>query len=372
MKRREVFYGDIAEMENLQVSYETGETIAEANESCQMVLQLLNRLSDKNRLTVMLHYIDGLTYKEIASIQDVPISTVKGRLYQAKKQLRGEMTSIDTLKEMAPDREFTESVVSIINRMERASEKIQSIRFVLEDATSYLETKRSSIRTIEYEAPKKYRVESESTLYISDGKKAFSVNKTENIVTISSPEHLLPIFTSEFIPQRFFLLSREKLLERFTGEMDGKTQVKNREAYILDLKDKSCDVQGPDIQTDKQPVQMGRSWHTSDITTRNFDIAVYVFRTYPMPKEISGRASLKLSVDAQTCVPIFQEFLSYQPGCGCNPQYVRTTVEVTKLQEVNGVSLPVEFEVHSGMGLHQRLAYKDISPQNGIPMGTIR
>lgn len=50
------------------------------------------KLSPEHREVVLLHEIDGFTYEEIASIVDVPVGTVKSRLYHAFLNLRSTLT----------------------------------------------------------------------------------------------------------------------------------------------------------------------------------------------------------------------------------------------------------------------------------------
>ena len=40
---------------------------------------------------VVLHYLDGLNYVEIAAALDVPVSTVEGRLFKSRQRLRTEL-----------------------------------------------------------------------------------------------------------------------------------------------------------------------------------------------------------------------------------------------------------------------------------------
>lgn len=52
------------------------------------VVEGLRRLSDKYRSVVVLVDIDGLTYKEAASVLEIPIGTVMSRLHRARNKLR--------------------------------------------------------------------------------------------------------------------------------------------------------------------------------------------------------------------------------------------------------------------------------------------
>lgn len=64
---------------------------AETNELRAKVRRAISFLSEKNRLTLTLYYIDGLTYEEIGTFLDIPKTTIKSRLYKARKKLKKEV-----------------------------------------------------------------------------------------------------------------------------------------------------------------------------------------------------------------------------------------------------------------------------------------
>ena len=63
------------------------EEVQAARELHDTVLTALKELSDVNREAVIGYYLEGLSYAELAELLDVPISTVKGRLYKGRRQL---------------------------------------------------------------------------------------------------------------------------------------------------------------------------------------------------------------------------------------------------------------------------------------------
>jgi RNA polymerase sigma-70 factor (ECF subfamily) len=51
------------------------------------VLKQVNALPDAQRSAVFLAYVEGLSYREVAAILDVPIGTVMSRLAAARAKL---------------------------------------------------------------------------------------------------------------------------------------------------------------------------------------------------------------------------------------------------------------------------------------------
>ena len=57
-------------------------------EEARWVQAVVGQLSEKNRSVTSLHYFEGKSYEEIAAVLAVPLSTIEGRLYRARKQLK--------------------------------------------------------------------------------------------------------------------------------------------------------------------------------------------------------------------------------------------------------------------------------------------
>lgn len=67
------------------------EAIGEASRDNAVDLELrdaLKRLPESLRLPLLLHHMSGYSLKELSSILHLPVSTLKGRLYEARKQLK--------------------------------------------------------------------------------------------------------------------------------------------------------------------------------------------------------------------------------------------------------------------------------------------
>ena len=53
---------------------------------------MLEALPEKQRVPLILHYLEGFSLEEIAQVVRVPVGTVKYRLHQARKALRVELS----------------------------------------------------------------------------------------------------------------------------------------------------------------------------------------------------------------------------------------------------------------------------------------
>jgi RNA polymerase sigma-70 factor (ECF subfamily) len=73
----------------------TPATLASKGEEAQLLKAAIGRLSEDQRVAVMLRYTEGMTYEETAEYLDVPASTVRGRLYTAKLALRDMLGALE-------------------------------------------------------------------------------------------------------------------------------------------------------------------------------------------------------------------------------------------------------------------------------------
>ncbi|MGN0356007.1 MAG: RNA polymerase sigma factor [Muricoprocola sp.] len=60
-------------------------------EQRQVLLKSLNALSDPYRIPIYLYYLNGLSQAEIAECMNLPIGTIKSRIYKAKRLLKEEL-----------------------------------------------------------------------------------------------------------------------------------------------------------------------------------------------------------------------------------------------------------------------------------------
>ncbi len=85
----------------------------ETNELRAKVRRAISSLSEKNRLALTLYYIDGLTYEEIGTFLDIPKTTIKSRLYKARKKLKKEVLEMtkDEFKQSPLPEDFSSQVL---------------------------------------------------------------------------------------------------------------------------------------------------------------------------------------------------------------------------------------------------------------------
>jgi len=62
--------------------------ITQNKELCSIVMDLLMKLDDDQRIVVVLRDIESMSYEEISTVTDVELGTVKSRLFRARNNLR--------------------------------------------------------------------------------------------------------------------------------------------------------------------------------------------------------------------------------------------------------------------------------------------
>jgi len=67
----------------------------QSEEEKERLVAAIRFLPDHYRTAILMRYMQGLSYREIADVLDVPISTVEGRLFKAKKLLRDLLAAVD-------------------------------------------------------------------------------------------------------------------------------------------------------------------------------------------------------------------------------------------------------------------------------------
>jgi RNA polymerase sigma factor (sigma-70 family) len=87
--------------------------IVERRERDRLVQQAIQSLPEAQRIATTLYYIGGYAQREVAAFLDVPLSTVKNRLYAARKRLKERMIEMveTTLKQMTLPEDFAQRLL---------------------------------------------------------------------------------------------------------------------------------------------------------------------------------------------------------------------------------------------------------------------
>jgi len=96
--------------------------IAETRELHRAVLEAVNQLSPKNRAATLLFYYDQLSLEETAAVLGVSVGAVKGRLHNARKQLRAQLLPIYTERNrpiQTPQRRSVMVKVNVVDVVKR-------------------------------------------------------------------------------------------------------------------------------------------------------------------------------------------------------------------------------------------------------------
>lgn len=100
----------------LQSQEQSPSEIVECDELKNQIFKAVIALPEKERTITVLFYISEYSMAEIGKFLDLPISTIKNRLFSARKKLHKEMVNImgDTFKEKKSGVKFTERVKNMI------------------------------------------------------------------------------------------------------------------------------------------------------------------------------------------------------------------------------------------------------------------
>jgi len=67
-------------------------------ETNQMIWQVVDSIPIKYKELILLRYLQGFKYEEIAEVTDLPVGTVKNRIFKAKEILKSEIEKNGMLK----------------------------------------------------------------------------------------------------------------------------------------------------------------------------------------------------------------------------------------------------------------------------------
>ena len=96
----EVYNEDILDnaLSDLSMDSENPETLLEADELKDAVMEAFQNLPDDIRSTLSLREYDGLSYEEIAKVQNCPIGTVRSRIFKGREIINETFSSLGMSK----------------------------------------------------------------------------------------------------------------------------------------------------------------------------------------------------------------------------------------------------------------------------------
>ncbi len=84
----------------------------------EVVKKLLAKLQESERTVITLHYLGGMTYKEISEFLGVSVGTIKTRVYRARQRLKKEEPMIrETLENFQITPSLTDNIMQEISRL---------------------------------------------------------------------------------------------------------------------------------------------------------------------------------------------------------------------------------------------------------------
>jgi RNA polymerase sigma-70 factor, ECF subfamily len=97
-KKRSVLFSDFDNNENFEQSLpDNGPSVEEIStlaEDKKILDEAISKLPFHYRTVLLLHYVEGFTFKEIGEILDKPLNTVKSHHHRALAELKAALTSL--------------------------------------------------------------------------------------------------------------------------------------------------------------------------------------------------------------------------------------------------------------------------------------
>jgi RNA polymerase sigma factor (sigma-70 family) len=118
-RRATLSISTIDEVREVRAASPNQTDVLEQCERDDSILSAIDSLPEHERIPVMLFYMSGHSQKEISDFLDVPVTTIKKRLFSARSRLREMLVDVvtDSLRQRRPSRDeaFSESVIDMLN-----------------------------------------------------------------------------------------------------------------------------------------------------------------------------------------------------------------------------------------------------------------
>ena len=186
----------------------------------ERVIEAIQSLPEHERVATSLFYINGYSQNEIASFLEVPVSTVKSRLYSARKRLKERMMDMvaDTFgKHPLPD-DFTQNTIekalkeaSDLSHQRRWVESEDMLRDVINDVS------RKLFQEVDFNQER--LVQEISSTYGKDAADPSSVNLKQSPELGKIIEWMLNSWQSK-LPYRYCRQREKDIFDRKDGVAD--------------------------------------------------------------------------------------------------------------------------------------------------------
>lgn len=94
LQKKIFWWSDSAEETREFESDESGDEALDRREQKKLLHQALAELPEKDRLIITMRDIEGMSYDEIAEIENIAAGTVKSRLFTARQRLKTELVQL--------------------------------------------------------------------------------------------------------------------------------------------------------------------------------------------------------------------------------------------------------------------------------------
>lgn len=123
--RKKRFHVDVDETPDLESDQPEPDAELEGKQVREQVMTAIGQLGKAEQETTLLFYINGYSQNEVATMQAVPLGTVKRRLHDARKKLKESMMPVveNVLKESKPKEDFSKRVYDLLTAFQKGGNR---------------------------------------------------------------------------------------------------------------------------------------------------------------------------------------------------------------------------------------------------------
>ncbi|MDG5766157.1 sigma-70 family RNA polymerase sigma factor [Balneolales bacterium ANBcel1] len=93
--RRRIFWWDESDVDpEMFYAAEEGDETLDRRERRRLLYKALGDIAEQDRLMITMRDLEGLSYDEIAEVENVAVGTIKSRIFTARQRLRKKLTEL--------------------------------------------------------------------------------------------------------------------------------------------------------------------------------------------------------------------------------------------------------------------------------------